>query len=93
MGILLRSIAALPLTSRTPNFWNSCLMATSSSFPELLAWALAILLTWSSAFLCHPPKVSTEMGMKEMPSLSHAWRDWEHFLLKAKVRRVPRCVS
>ena len=43
--------------------------------------------------LCYPPSVSTEMGMNVMPSLSHAWREWEHFLLKVKMRGVPRCVS
>ena len=58
-GILFKRRAAFPLTNSTPNRWNRCLMASSSSLPELLAWALASFLSWSTAFLCQPPKVST----------------------------------
>ena len=38
-GILFRRRAAFPLTSSTPNRWNKCLMASSSSLPVLLASA------------------------------------------------------
>ena len=76
-GILFRRRAAFPLTSRTPNRWNRCLMASSSSLPVLLAWALASFLSWSTAFLCQPPNVSTGRGMKLIPSLSiYNCLDW-----------------
>ena len=64
--------AAFPSTSSTPNRWNKCLMASSSSLPVLLAWALASFLSWITVCLCQPPRDSTGRGMKLSPSLSQA---------------------
>jgi hypothetical protein len=48
--ILIKRRAAFPLTNSSPNRWNRGLMASSSSsLPELLAWALASFLSWSTA--------------------------------------------
>ena len=34
-------------------------------------------LLFDLVLLYHPPSVSIEMGINVMPSLSHAWREWE----------------
>ena len=59
-GILLTSKAALPLTRRTASLWKRCLMASSSSFPVVLACALASFLICRTALACQPPSISTE---------------------------------
>ena len=73
-GFLLRRRAAFPLKRRTESLWKRWRRDWSSSFPELLAWALASFINSSAALLCHPPSVSTESGMKQMPSYSQAAR-------------------
>ena len=73
-GILFRSRAAFPFTSMTPNRWNRCLMASSSSLPVHLACALASFLNYSTAFLCQPPNASTGRRMKLRMSTKGRYR-------------------
>ena len=61
-----------------------------SSFPVLLARALASFLIWSTAVGCHPPSVSTGKVMKAMPSLAQAWWAFLHFSSNAIGQGVAR---
>ena len=46
-----------------------CLTHSASSRPDCLAKAAPSFLTCSSAFTCHPPRVSPGMVMKAKPAL------------------------
>ena len=71
MGVLAQSIATLSRTSRTPRCWRRWRTTSSSSFPTFLASCLPSLWMMARASGCQPPKVSTAMGRKVMPSPAH----------------------